>query len=419
MFRSIVYFLSFVSFVSFGQEELVRNWTKELCSPQMHGRGYVNNGDSLAAFYLLTEYQKMGLQAAPGYSTMIQPFQFPVNTFPGKMEVNLNEEHLVPGQDFIVSPASGSYHGKLTPYPVTKDNFYLVESAINLSAFLDRSKYNSILLDKKGITGDSLKLLTSKIKEWNEKLPIVELFSSKFTWSVSTTTIAFPYVYLRDSVYQNQSISLDIENKFISNHTAYNIVTYIPAKKKTDKTIYFTAHYDHLGRMGAQTYFPGGNDNASGTAMLLALAQNFKAHPSKYNIVFVSFAGEEAGLLGSHYYVENPMTPLKDIRFLINLDIMGSGEDGITIVNASIFPKAFKKFSKINKKRKLLKSVNSRGPAANSDHYFFTEKGVPAVFIYTQGPNKHYHDIYDTYAELTFAETIDLLELLKVFVKKI
>ncbi len=418
--RNFLFYLSLiVSSLVFGQEELVRQWTKELCSPQMHGRGYVSGGDSIAAKYLEKEYTALGLTAVPGQSSMLQSFTFPVNSFPGDMQIRQGETEVEAGKDYIVKPNSGSFRGELNPIKITHEDYdYIVRRRRFLANYAD-NEFNSIVVSKKGLNGDSLKRFSSVLDELSDLMPVVELYEKKFTWSVAREAKKFPYILFRDSVFTDEKLTLNIENKFIKSHTANNVVAYLPAKKKTDKTIYFTAHYDHLGRMGSDIYFPGGNDNASGTAILLSLAKYFKANPSKYNIVFIAFAGEEAGLIGSHYYVQNPLTNLEDIRFLLNLDIMGSGEEGITIVNATLFKKAFKKFTKINKKNDYLKAVKSRGPAANSDHYFFTEAGVPAVFIYTQGHNKHYHDIFDTYEELSFAEYNDLVELLKCFVRKI
>ena len=74
--------------------------------------------------------------------------------------------------------------------------------------------------------------------------------------------------------------------------------------------------------------------------------------------------------------------PLKKIRFLTNTDLAGTGEEGITVVNATEFPTEFEWMKKINEEQKLLVAVNARGKAANSDHYFFTEKGVPSFFFY-------------------------------------
>jgi Zn-dependent M28 family amino/carboxypeptidase len=214
-------------------------------------------------------------------------------------------------------------------------------------------------------------------------------------------------------------IEVDIEAELIENYTSQNVIAYIPAKKKCSKTILFTAHYDHLGRMGADTYFPGANDNASGTAMLFTMARYFQKNRPNFNIMFIAFAGEEAGLVGSKYFVEHPIIKLKKIEFLINLDIMGSGEEGITVVNATLFEKEFELLQQINKEKNLLAEIKKRGPAANSDHYWFTQKGVPAFFIYTRGPNKHYHDIFDSFEELSFNEYEDITTLLVEFVHEL
>jgi Zn-dependent M28 family amino/carboxypeptidase len=169
--------------------------------------------------------------------------------------------------------------------------------------------------------------------------------------------------------------------------------------------------------MGRDTYFPGANDNASGTSMLVTLAKYFKEHPSEYNLIFIAFAGEEAGLLGSKYYVEHPVKPLDRIHFLLNLDIMGSGEEGITVVNATLFDPAFQLLTQINNERNFLSQIKSRGPAANSDHYWFSQSGVPAFFIYTMGPNKNYHDVFDRYENLSFSAYDNIRDLLIQFIK--
>jgi len=136
-------------------------------------------------------------------------------------------------------------------------------------------------------------------------------------------------------------------------------------------------------------------------------------------LVFIAFAGEEVGLLGSQHFVSHPLIKLKDIRFLVNLDIMGSGEEGITAVNGTLFEKEFLLLQKINKKQKALPVIKKRGPAANSDHFFFTEAGVPAFFIYTMGPNKNYHDVNDTYENLSFKAFEKIGALLIAFTQKL
>jgi len=171
--------------------------------------------------------------------------------------------------------------------------------------------------------------------------------------------------------------------------------------------------------MGKEAYFPGASDNASGTAMLLYLANYFAKNPQHYTMVFIAFSGEEAGLLGSSYFVNHPMIPLDHIRFLTNLDIMGDATDGITVVNATEFSKQFDALQRINNSKSYLPQIKSRGKAANSDHYHFTEAGVPSFFIYTNGGKGFYHDVFDNAASLSMTNIDMLAKLLVAFAKEL
>lgn len=130
----------------------------------------------------------------------------------------------------------------------------------------------------------------------------------------------------------------------------------------------------------------------------------------------MAFGAEESGIIGSKYYTENPLFPLNQINFLLNLDLMGTGEDGIQVVNGSVFSNHFLKLNDINQSQQLLKEIKTRGKAANSDHYWFTENGVPSFFIYTLGGVAAYHDIYDKSITLPLNEFEDCFKLLVLFV---
>ena len=97
---------------------------------------------------------------------------------------------------------------------------------------------------------------------------------------------------------------------------------------------------------------------------------------------------------------------------------MGSGEEGITAVNGRIFSKEFKRLQKLNRRQKAVPTVKARGKSANSDHHFFTEKGVRSFFIYTMGQNKNYHDVYDTYENLSFSSFENLSRLFDSFLRR-
>lgn len=412
--------LFFLTTPLFGQIDEVRRITEALCSPEFHGRGYVYKGDSVAAAFLVNEFKKIGVSSYKKSYT--QSFSLNVNTFPGKMSLSQNGKELVAGLDYSVDPASKSFQGVLSPMEISADaimNFdYIRESITEVQS--TSTEANALLFDCTQFSDDTLKMVRSITRQIAEIVPVIELVNKKFTWSVGRVQKFYPFIQIQDSVFEkNVPIELDVEAEYMENYTSQNVVAYIPGKKKCSKTIVFTAHYDHLGRMGADTYFPGANDNASGTAMLFTMARYFQKNRPDFNIMFIAFAGEEAGLVGSKYFVEHPIIKLKKIEFVINLDIMGSGEEGITVVNATLFEKEFELLQQINREKNLLAEIKKRGPAANSDHYWFTQKGVPAFFIYTRGPNKHYHDIFDTYEELSFQEYEDITTLLVTFVNEL
>ena len=208
-----------------------------------------------------------------------------------------------------------------------------------------------------------------------------------------------------------------MKNKFLKQYQSQNVIGYVKGKCP-GKKIVISAHYDHLGMMG-EAVFTGANDNASGVAMLLYLAKYFTENKPKHDVVFIAFAGEEAGLLGSKYYTEHPLFPLKKIKLLINCDLAGTGDEGITVVNGTVYEKEFKKLAQINVEKEYLKKIKVRGRAANSDHYWFSQKGVPAIFIYTLGGITAYHDVYDKAETLPLTAFADYAHLLIDFINQL
>jgi Zn-dependent M28 family amino/carboxypeptidase len=247
---------------------------------------------------------------------------------------------------------------------------------------------------------------------------------NKLGWSVWPGEVqkSFPVVEVREDALPRKpkNLALTIEAEYNQNMEVKNVLGFIPGTTAADTFLVFTAHYDHLGRMGSETYFPGANDNASGIAMMLDLARYFSksANQQKYSIAFIALAGEELGLKGSTYFVENPFFPLENIRFLINLDMVGTGSEGITVVNGAIYPEAFALLDSINGANNYLVKVASRGESCNSDHCPFYQKGVPSIFIYSRGMEYlEYHNIYDLPQNLPFTEYDDIFRLLRDFIK--
>lgn len=342
-----------------------------LASPYFWGRGYTKDGMNKAARFIANQFAAFGLKPMAG-NTFFQTFSYAVNTFPGDMRVSLNGKTLVPGKDYIVSPES------------------------------------------RGVQAKGKLLQEDSTHYINEIHKIVVSLEDKLTWSVADEQADYTMIRVNKKNFTKilETIDVDIDNKPVQNFKASNVCGWVKGTAKVDSVIVISAHYDHLGGMGKDTYFPGANDNASGTSLLLGLAKYYAAHPPTYTIAFICFAGEEAGLKGSKYFTENPLIPLKNIRFLLNLDLAGTGDEGITVVNAAEFPKEFNYLNAANKAGNYLLRINARGNAANSDHYWFAKKCVPAFFIYTLGGTKAYHDVFDKAETLPLSEYKDLFQLI-------
>ena len=381
----------------------------ELSSPKMQGRGYVKNGDKKAANYIKKEFLKYNIM--PLGETFFQEFSFAMNTFPGKMEIAFNGKTLNAVYDYVVAPDCKSIKGT---YPL----HYLPKIADTVDAVFD----SIVKIDYTGkfIVADFSK---RKIRANNPFTASgVILPKKKIYWWASTghTEAEIPIVLVDDSIMKTEpkNITINIKNKFKKEHKTQNVTGFIKGSQVPDSFIVFTAHYDHLGWMGKGNVFKGANDNASGTSMVLWLANHFSksGNNPKYSIAFLLFAGEESGLIGSSYFVENPQIPLSKIKALINLDMVGTGSEGISIVNGKSNTKITHAFETINENHSYFADIRVGKQSCNSDYCYFDKAGVPAVFIFTRGKEfQEYHNLDDIPEKLPLTKFNELQKLLIEF----
>ena len=422
----ILLVITFWSILTNAQDlHYVKSTIDVLTNEGMHGRGYVNEGHKIAANYIASEFEQFGLQSFR--KDYLQQFVINVNTFPGKMSLKLGKQKLTPGEDFLVHPSSPGINGSYKTLHLQIDSLLA-----NTTDWVKRIKnaQEVIVLDNFGyndLSGEDKQVIDGlkEVLQFNKELltpAVVILTDEKLTWGTSQVVGVRPIFQVRKSVVSNSGwtkAKFNVQNDWLKEETSQNVIGLIPGVR-SDSVIMIIAHYDHLGRMGNRTYFPGANDNASGTAMMLNLARELPlGDKPKFGILFVAFSGEEAGLVGSQYYVNRPVYPLNRVKFLINLDLVGTGDDGITVVNGSVHKKQFELLKKINNEKGLLPQIKSRGEACNSDHCPFHNQGVPGFFIYTLGGIQAYHDIYDRSETLPLTEFEDLTTLIKEFIKSI
>lgn len=375
---------------------------KTLASPAYKGRGYFGDGAKKASEFIAAEFKKAGLVAL-NQGSYYQDFNLSVNTFPGKVDVALNGQKLTTAEDYLVAANSPACAGKFKVYTLMRADLANTAKIIEM---LDQVGENFLLIDNRSIQDESKEQKTAVAQHLEAlksdpdlKLKGLIIFSAdKLTWTTLTTQ--GPRIVLQvnkpglEPAAINQ-IELNVEANLVPEYGTRNVAGMIKGSSATDSTVVITAHFDHLGMLGKDVYFPGANDNASGVSMLLSFAKHFSRQQPKYNTVFLAFSGEEIGILGSKAFVEDPLIDLNKIRFLVNFDLAGTGEEGIKVVNATVHTEKYQQLVKLNEEHKLLKKVEPRGEACNSDHCYFHEKGVPSFFIYTQGGVSAYHDIYD------------------------
>jgi len=195
--------------------------------------------------------------------------------------------------------------------------------------------------------------------------------------------------------------------------TGRNVLAFLD--KKADKTIVIGAHFDHLG-MGGQgslhrgdsAIHNGADDNASGTAALLALAKIFKYETLKSNILFIAFSGEENGLWGSNYFVKNPTIDLKTVNYMINMDMVGrlNAEKSLAVHGVGTSPSFPPELDPIN--ADSLKLVPSESGVGPSDHTSFYLQDLPVLHFFT-GQHADYHKPSDDADKINYEGLVQVV----------
>ncbi len=402
--------LSCCFIMSFAQQvDYARKVIRVLASPAFKGRGYVENGDQRASAFIADEFKKFGLLPL-NEGSYFQYFDIAVNTFPGTVKVALDGKLLTTAVDYLIDAGSPAIKGN---YPVIAVKRSDLQTAEKFKALLLKVTNAFVLVDQRFAaeeTATEKKTIDQHLQllAGDEKLSLAGLIlytTEKLTWTTTDVQRLRPVITICNKELDParvKQITLHVDAKFLPAYNTRNVAAMVKGSSGKDSTLMITAHYDHLGLLGKKVYFPGANDNASGVAMLLSIASHYAHNPPEYDMVFVAFSAEEMGLLGSRAFIEQPLTDLRKVKFLVNFDLAGTGDEGIRVVNGAKFKSQFDRLVALNKQYQLLPKVDIRGEACNSDHCYFYKLGVPSFFIYTQGGIKAYHDVYDR------AETLPL-----------
>jgi len=212
--------------------------------------------------------------------------------------------------------------------------------------------------------------------------------------------------------------SMGVLNEKISDP---NVIGYLEGTDLKNEVVVVCGHWDHDGILPDGTFFPGADDNGSGTVGVVEVAKAFaqakkEGKGPRRSILFIALSAEEKGLLGSQYYVENPIIPLTQTVACLNIDMIGRIDDKhlngdhnyIHVIGVNKLSTDLKLIvEKANTDTKMKLDYDYDHPEEpmrlyyRSDHYNFAKKGIPSLFFFS-GLHPHYHTPEDTIDKIDF-----------------
>ncbi|CUU10112.1 PA domain-containing protein [Candidatus Kryptobacter tengchongensis] len=432
---------------------------KYIASDELEGRRAGTRGAELASDYIAKQFKKFGLKPAGDKGTYFQYFDFVSDVKLGdsnfvSFKINKDEIKLNFKSDFV--PLSFSESGKIKG-DVIFAGYGITAPEQNYDDYNGIDVQGKIVMLLKG-TPDGYKAhspfekylpLRYKVSNAQSKGAIgiifVDPFSEKFekfTYDYSAGKAGIPIIEVKNSIIDNilktcgydfklydivkriydsmkpnsftiNNLSVEIQTdvRYIKSKVA-NVIGYIEGSNPELKNEYIIigAHYDHLGWGGQGSLVPdtvaihnGADDNGSGTAGLLELAEYLSHNRKNLNrtLVFIAFTAEEEGTIGSGFYVKNPVFPLENTIAMINMDMIGRlKEDKLTIYGTGTSPVWNDIIEKLNSEFKFNLNLVKDGYGP-SDHAQFYSKNIPVLHFFT-GIHSDYHKPSDDYDKINY-----------------
>lgn len=375
-----------------------------LADDKLEGRRAGSNGEKLAMDYIASQFQAVGLEPK-GTNQYFQAFDINegkvINPASG---FSIGNDQLELGKDFFPLPYSAN--AEIKALPVIHIQETEMPWFFDLKDVLEENK-NNPHFDLTGYIYSNAK----KVMDRGASAVIIYNTSSlddkmEFNSKDRSEKLSIPVIYVRKAAalkyFKDESATLDLKLKTDigeKRRPGHNVAGFINNGAAT--TVVLGAHYDHLGygedgnsmfRTGEKAIHNGADDNASGTAALIELARLLKNSNAKNNnYLFLAFSGEELGLFGSKYFVENPTIGLGSINYMINMDMVGRFNDStraLTIGGIGTSP-VWGEVLKAVTDHPFVYKFDSSGTGP-SDHTSFYRKDIPVLFYFT-GLHSDYH----------------------------
>ena len=388
---------------------------KTLSSAKYQGRGYAKDGANKAGKFLQKEFMKAGVDVV-----LVQPFKLDINTFCGQMEMWADGRKLRAGVDFSMREYSPGIHGTFPVYHVDTLNF----DADRMFADLAKPENTNCLVACEFWFTYRHKAAFSRLQKAGEctNAGLIYTWESpiKFFKAYGHYVIDKPILWVTPEAIDGvKNVRAEVDNKFLKDYECFNVIAKVEGQRH-DSCYVFTAHYDHIGNLGRKIFYAGANDNASGTAAIVTLAEHYAKHRPPYDMYFIAFSGEDANLRGSTWYADHPVVPLRQIKYLFNIDMIGDNNPVQYCEVSDEGMRGFSLFEQINEREHYFKSLHRGELAANSDHYPFATRHVPCIFLENEKGDafQYYHTIFDTYKTVRFDSYEPVFRLVRDFVEQ-
>lgn len=390
-----------------------------LASDKLEGRRTGSKGEILAMEYISAQFAKYGL-AAKGSNGYIQEFEFNEGKqiIDSATHFTVNEKSLELNSDYFPLPysANSQLNSVATPGLPEKNTpwFFDVKDVLAENQHNPHFDINTVI---KTEAERAVEKNANALIVFNSSNLVDNIQYNKYD---STSTFSIPVIFVSNTAmktyFSDPTISYNIDLQTTlkqSERTGRNVIGMFNFNQPN--TIIIGAHYDHLGfgedhnsLDGQGLIHNGADDNASGTAALIELVRILKHQKNpKSNFLFIAFSGEELGLLGSKYWLENPTVHIVP-NYMINMDMIGRYDTAnkLTIGGYGTSPSWGKIFDEIGKDKLMIKFDSSgSGP---SDHSAFYHKEIPVLFFFTNS-HSDYHKATDDWQKINFKGEVKII----------
>ncbi len=398
----------------------LKSHVQYLADDQLEGRLTGSKGEELAMQYLIQQYQQMGIEAK-GTNGYVQEFEIKEGKqIDAATRLVVDDQTLTVRKDYfpLTYSANKTIQGKPALALTEKGQPWFFD----LSDVLEDNQ-NNPHFDVEGAIKQQAKHAAGKgatvLFVYNTSSRVDNI---QFNKNDTAAVLSIPVVYINKAAFKkyfaDESASYSI-NVTVSlsekKRKARNVIAYL--NNNAANTVIIGAHYDHLGygedKSALDTFHAihnGADDNASGTAALLELARMLKTKaPTNNNYLFIHFSGEELGLLGSKYWLENPTVKITP-NYMINMDMVGRYDTShkLTVGGYGTSPVWGEVWKGLNSP--LIVKFDSTG-SGPSDHASFYRANIPVQFFFT-GSHPDYHKISDDADKINYNGQKDIVKLI-------